>query len=114
MSYYFSASLASSRGRKMVDDKSNTVQYNSHTVNRKTLPASWINDQDDDDDSALENVRHVDCVRKIEKHPTGSRKMTLIANTQPAGSLLICLQLKNSSSIGTINVQNCLFFERYC
>ncbi|KRY15520.1 hypothetical protein T12_824 [Trichinella patagoniensis] len=50
MSYYFSTSLASSRGRKMVDDKSKTVQYNSHTVN------SWINDQDDDDDSALENV----------------------------------------------------------
>ncbi|XP_003372237.1 conserved hypothetical protein [Trichinella spiralis] len=73
----------------------------------KTLPASWINDQDDDDDSALENVGQylpeypgkvrlqqlasVDCVRKIEEYPTGSGKMTRIANKQPAGSLLICL-----------------------
>ncbi|KRY75794.1 hypothetical protein T4B_2539 [Trichinella pseudospiralis] len=32
---------------------------------------------------------HVDCVRKIEQYPNGSRKMTHIANTQLAGSLLI-------------------------
>ncbi|KRZ06757.1 hypothetical protein T11_2713 [Trichinella zimbabwensis] len=79
-------------GRKIVDDKSKTVQHDSHIVN------SWINDQEDDDDSTLpttlasicENIRaNVDCVRKIEEYPDGSRKMTCIANTQLAGSLLI-------------------------